>query len=94
MAHYRLDMSLAEDSLIGKAAAYYRQSGDSSKLYDGYLLEGMYLRWANRDNEAIAVFDEGINLAIARQDTADMLVLQRKKLEVYYKQSRYKECRK
>ena len=69
---------------------YYRQqSTDTVRLLDTYLLEGMYLRWKEANDEAITVFDKGIALAISRKDTTNMLVLQRKKLEVLYKQSRF-----
>lgn len=45
MAHYQLEMSLLEDSLLYQAIAYYRQqSTDTTRLLDTYLLEGMYLR--------------------------------------------------
>lgn len=53
----------------------------------------MYLRWKEANDEAIAVFDKGIALAISRKDTTNMLILQRKKLEVLYKQSRFLECK-
>ena len=94
MAHYQLEMSLLEDSLLYQAIAYYRQqSTDTARLLDTYLLEGMYLRWKEANDEAITVFDKGIALAISRKDTTNMLVLQRKKLEVLYKQSRFLECK-
>ena len=94
MAHYQLEMSLLEDSLLYQAIAYYRQqSTDTVRLLDTYLLEGMYLRWKEANDEAITVFDKGIALAISRKDTTNMLVLQRKKLEVLYKQSRFLECK-
>ena len=90
MAHYQLEMSLLEDSLLYQAIAYYRQQPtDTARLLDTYLLEGMYLRWKEANDEAITVFDKGIALAISRKDTTNMLVLQRKKLEVLYKQSRF-----
>lgn len=92
MAHYKQEMSLLEDSQLYQAVAYYRQRGDTAAQLETYLLEGMYLRWKEANDEAIAVFDRGISLAIARKDTANMLVLQRKKLEVLYKQSRFMEC--
>ena len=86
MAHYQLEMSLLEDSLLYQAIAYYRQQPtDTARLLDTYLLEGMYLRWKEANDEAITVFDKGITLAISRKDTTNMLVLQRKKLEVLYK---------
>lgn len=94
MAHYQLEMSLLEDSLLYQAIAYYRQQPtDTARLLDTYLLEGMYLRWKEANDEAITVFDKGIALAISRKDTTNMLVLQRKKLEVLYKQSRFLECK-
>lgn len=93
MAHYKQEMSLLEDSQLYQAVAYYRRRGDSVAQLETYLLEGMYLRWKEANDEAIAVFDQGISLAIARKDTANMLVLQRKKLEVLYKQSRFMECK-
>lgn len=94
MAHYQLEMSLLEDSLLYQAIAYYRQHPtDTAQLLDTYLLEGMYLRWKEANDEAITVFDKGIALAISRKDTTNMLVLQRKKLEVLYKQSRFLECK-
>lgn len=94
MAHYQLEMSLLEDSLLYQAIAYYRQqSTDTARLLDTYLLEGMYLRWKEANDEVITVFDKGIALAISRKDTTNMLVLQRKKLEVLYKQSRFLECK-
>lgn len=94
MAHYQLEMSLLEDSLLYQAIAYYRQqSTDTVRLLDTYLLEGMYLRWKEANDEAITVFDKGIALAISGKDTTNMLVLQRKKLEVLYKQSRFLECK-
>lgn len=93
MAHYKQEMSLLEDSQLYQAVAYYRQRGDTAAQLETYLLEGMYLRWKEANDEAIAVFDRGISLAIARKDTANMLVLQRKKLEVLYKQSRFMECK-
>ena len=94
MAHYQLEMSLLEDSLLYQAIAYYRQHPtDIARLLDTYLLEGMYLRWKEANDEAITVFDKGIALAISRKDTTNMLVLQRKKLEVLYKQSRFLECK-
>lgn len=94
MAHYQLEMSLLEDSLLYQAIAYYRQHPtDTVRLLDTYLLEGMYLRWKEANDEAITVFDKGIALAISRKDTTNMLVLQRKKLEVLYKQSRFLECK-
>lgn len=94
MAHYQLEMSLLEDSLLYQAIAYYRQqSTDTARLLDTYLLEGMYLRWKEANDEAITVFDKGIALTISRKDTTNMLVLQRKKLEVLYKQSRFLECK-
>lgn len=93
MAHYKQEMSLLEDSQLYQAVAYYRQRGDTATQLETYLLEGMYLRWKEANDEAIAVFDRGISLAIARKDTANMLVLQRKKLEVLYKQSRFMECK-
>lgn len=93
MAHYKQEMSLLEDSQLYQAVAYYRQRGDTVAQLETYLLEGMYLRWKEANDEAIAVFDRGISLAIARKDTANMLVLQRKKLEVLYKQSRFMECK-
>lgn len=93
MAHYKQEMSLLEDSQLYQAVAYYRRRGDTVAQLETYLLEGMYLRWKEANDEAIAVFDRGISLAIARKDTANMLVLQRKKLEVLYKQSRFMECK-
>lgn len=93
MAHYKQEMSLLEDSQLYQAVAYYRQRGDTAAQLETYLLEGMYLRWKEANDEAIAVFDRGISLAIARKDTASMLILQRKKLEVLYKQSRFMECK-
>lgn len=93
MAHYKQEMSLLEDSQLYQAVSYYRQRGDTAAQLETYLLEGMYLRWKEANDEAIAVFDRGISLAIARKDTANMLVLQRKKLEVLYKQSRFMECK-
>lgn len=93
MAHYKQEMSLLEDSQLYQAVAYYRQRGGTAAQLETYLLEGMYLRWKEANDEAIAVFDRGISLAIARKDTANMLVLQRKKLEVLYKQSRFMECK-
>lgn len=94
MAHYQLEMSLLEDSLLCQAVTYYRkQTTDTAQLLDTYLLEGMYLRWKEANDEAIAVFDKGIALAISRKDTTNMLILQRKKLEVLYKQSRFLECK-
>lgn len=94
MAHYQLEMSLLEDSLLYQAIAYYRQHPtDTARLLDTYLLEGMYLRWKEANDKAITVFDKGIALAISRKDTTNMLVLQRKKLEVLYKQSRFLECK-
>lgn len=94
MAHYQLEISLLEDSLLYQAITYYRQqSTDTVRLLDTYLLEGMYLRWKEANDEAITVFDKGISLAISRKDTTNMLVLQRKKLEVLYKQSRFLECK-
>ena len=94
MAHYQQEMSLLEDSLLYQAIAYYRQqSTDIARLLDTYLLEGMYLKWKEANDEAITVFDKGIALAISRKDTTNMLVLQRKKLEVLYKQSRFLECK-
>lgn len=93
MAHYKQEMSLLEDSQLYQAVAYYWQRGDTAAQLETYLLEGMYLRWKEANDEAIAVFDRGISLAIARKDTANMLVLQRKKLEVLYKQSRFMECK-
>lgn len=94
MAHYQLEMSLLEDSLLYQAIAYYRQHPTYTvRLLDTYLLEGMYLRWKEANDEAITVFDKGIALAISRKDTTNMLVLQRKKLEVLYKQSRFLECK-
>lgn len=93
MAHYKQEMSLLEDSQLYQAVAYYRQRGDTAAQLETYLLEGMYLRWKEVNDEAIAVFDRGISLAIARKDTANMLILQRKKLEVLYKQSRFMECK-
>ena len=94
MAHYQLEMSLLEDSLLYQAIAYYRQHPtDTARLLDTYLLEGMYLRWKEANDEAITVFDKGIALTISRKDTTNMLVLQRKKLEVLYKQSRFLECK-
>lgn len=90
MAHYQLEMSLLEDSLLYQAIAYYRQhTTDTARLLDTYLLEGMYLRWKEANDEAITVFDKGIALTIFRKDTTNMLVLQRKKLEVLYKQRRF-----
>lgn len=61
MAHYQLEMSLLEDSLLYQAIAYYRQQPtDTARLLDTYLLEGMYLRWKEANDEAITVFDKGI----------------------------------
>lgn len=93
MAHYQQEMSLLEDSQLYQSIAYYRRQKDTVRLLDTYLLEGMYLRWKEANDEAIAVFDKGIDLAISRKDTTNMLVLQRKKLEVLYKQSRFLECK-
>lgn len=93
MAHYQQEMSLLEDSQLYQSIAYYRRQKDTARLLDTYLLEGMYLRWKEANDEAIAVFDKGIDLAISRKDTTNMLVLQRKKLEVLYKQSRFLECK-
>lgn len=93
MAHYLQEMSLLEDSQLYQSIAYYRRQKDTARLLDTYLLEGMYLRWKEANDEAIAVFDKGIDLAISRKDTTNMLVLQRKKLEVLYKQSRFLECK-
>lgn len=78
MAHYQQEMSLLEDSQLYQSIAYYRRQKDTARLLDTYLLEGMYLRWKEANDEAIAVFDKGIDLAISRKDTTNMLVLQRK----------------
>lgn len=68
MAHYQMEMSLLEDSLLYQAIAYYRQQPtDTARLLDTYLLEGMYLRWKEANDEAITVFDKGIALAISRK---------------------------
>ena len=80
-AHFRLGISMMEDTLLPRAIAYYRQKGDSTKLLDTYQFEARYLQWANRNDSALAVIDRGLNQAIAQKDTSRILFFYQYKAE-------------
>lgn len=83
-AHFRMGISLAEDTLLPRAIAYYRQQGDSAKLFNSYLLEARYLQWINRNDSALAAIDNGLSQAIARKDTSHILLFYQYKSETKY----------
>lgn len=91
MAHYKLEMSMTEDTLLEKAIDFYKN--DTSKIYQKYLLKNIYLQWLEKNDDAMQTLNEGISFALSRKDTTNMLIIQRKKLELLYKLSRFNECR-
>lgn len=92
LAHRRMGLSMTEDTLLPRAAAYYRQNSDSSKLYDGYLLEGRYWRWNNQDSCALAVLDSGLQCAFASRDTSQIITFYREKAEIYHRANKHTEA--
>lgn len=80
-AHFRMGISMIEDTLLPHAIVYYRQKGDSSKLLTTYLLEARYLQWLNRKDSALAAIDNGLQQAIARKDTFHILLFYQYKAE-------------
>lgn len=83
-AHFRLGISMMEDTLLPRAIAYYRQKGDSAKLSDTYLLEARYLQWTNQGDSALATIDRGLNHAIALKDTFHIIFFYQYKAESVY----------
>ncbi len=54
LSHY-VQAAMAEDTLLPRAIAYYRQQGDSTKLFDSYLFEARYLQWINQLDNKISL---------------------------------------
>lgn len=80
-AHFRMGISMIEDTLLPRAIVYYRQKGDSSKLLTSYLLEARYLQWLNRKDSALTAIDNGLQQAIALNDTFQILLFYQYKAE-------------
>lgn len=80
-AHFRLGISMAEDTLLPRAIAYYRQKDDSAKLPDTYLLEARYLQWTHQGDSALAAIDRGLDRAIALKDTFHIILFYQYKAE-------------
>lgn len=91
MAHYKLEMSMSEDTLLEDAILFYKN--DTSKTYKSYILKNIYLQWQGKDDEAMQTLNEGISYALSKKDTTNMLIIIRKKLELLYKLDRFNECR-
>lgn len=60
LAHQTLGMSLAEDSLLPEAIAYYRDNAD--KQADSYLFEASYLSWTGKNADAIKAINKGLKV--------------------------------
>lgn len=60
LAHQTLGMSLAEDSLLPEAIAYYRDNAD--KQADSYLFEASYLSWTGKKADAIKAINKGLKV--------------------------------
>lgn len=60
LAHQTLGMSLAEDSLLPEAIAYYRDNSD--KQADSYLFEASYLSWTGKKADAIKAINKGLKV--------------------------------
>ena len=60
LAHQTLGMSLAEDSLLPEAIAYYRDNAD--KKADSYLFEASYLSWTGKKADAIKAINKGLKV--------------------------------
>lgn len=91
LAHRSLRLSMTEDTLLPRAAEYYRQCGDSAKLFDGYLLEGKYWRWSGQDSCAQAILDSGLQQAFALKDTLNIIALYREKAEILHRANKHAE---
>lgn len=61
--------SMAEDSLILPASAYYISRQDTAKLLTSYILKSNYLHWQNQHEQSMSVLDSGITEATIRKDT-------------------------
>ena len=60
LANQTLGMSLAEDSLLPEAIAYYRDNAD--KKADSYLFEASYLSWTGKKADAIKAINKGLKV--------------------------------
>lgn len=88
-AHFRLGISMIEDTLLPRAIEYFRQRGDSAKMLDSYMLEARYLDWTNRNERVQDILDSGLKQAIARKDTSGILLLYQFKAEMMYQNNDY-----
>ena len=88
-ANQYLGLSMVEDTLIPRAAEYYRQQGDSAKMLDSYLMEARYLWWGKKDNRFVDILEKGLQQAIAMKDTANIIKYHRGMSEIYYMKHDY-----
>lgn len=90
-AHFRLGLSMTEDTLLPQALEYYRQNGDTDKILYSYLLEARYLRWNKQDSSAMAVLDNGLKHAVSRNDTFYITAFYGDKAGISYQHGNHSE---
>lgn len=90
--HRRQNISMSEDTLLPRALHYFRERRDSTKLLDSYLLEAIYLKWHDRQEEMEAAVDSGLHHALEMKDTAHVLLFRTAQYELLYKQNRFREA--
>lgn len=72
-AHFLENQSLSEDSLLMYALDYYRNTNNNNtRLNQAYQLAPLYLSWNNKTDVAIALLQEGIQVASNNKDTMQL----------------------
>lgn len=91
-AHQMLGESLAEDTLLPQAVAYYKEVGDTAKFLDGYLLMASYQNWTGNRAKAIATLDSGYKKAESLKNIPMMVSFRASQAELLYRQNDYKKA--
>lgn len=86
LAHQTLGMSLAEDSLLPEAIAYYRDNAD--KQADSYLFEASYLSWTGKKADAIKAINKGLKVIT---DSTKLIQLLAAKAGIFEHSREYKK---
>ena len=70
-AHFDLNYSLSEDSLLLYAKEYYSKNNEhKTRLDDAYMLSALYLYWNNKHAEANDLLRERMQIALNESDSA------------------------
>lgn len=90
--HRQQNISMSEDTLLPRALRYFRELRDSAKLLDGYLLEAIWSKWHDKQQEAEVAVNNGLHHAQEMEDTLHVLLFRTAQYELLYKQHRYREA--